>query len=60
VTNQPVVGPAVGRFTRVLPSAVDALEGAGEPVPADQIRAHGPLPRQARARIDALLEEVEG
>jgi hypothetical protein len=53
-----VVGPNV--HTRALASAVDVLEGAGEPVPAEQIREHRPLLRQARERIDALLEEVEG
>jgi hypothetical protein len=58
--KRPSPGAAFGRFARGLASAVDTLEGVGEPVPAEQIREHGPLLRQARARIDALFEEVEG
>jgi hypothetical protein len=60
VTNQHAVCLAFGRFATALASAVDALEGAGQPVPAEQIRERRPLLWQARERIDALLEEVEG
>jgi hypothetical protein len=56
----PAPGAAFGRFARGLASAVDALGAAQEPVSAEQIRTHSPPPRQARERIDALLEEVEG
>jgi hypothetical protein len=56
----PAPGAAFGRYVTALASAVDAPEGSEEPVPAEQIRAHRPLLRQARERIDALLEEVEG